>query len=38
MSSEDPRHDSWGHRHAISIMTTVMFALLVLVIVVQVAC
>jgi hypothetical protein len=35
-ASQEPR--SWGHRHFVEIMTTVMVTLLVLVISVQVAC
>jgi len=42
MSEEEPRdlsrERSWGHRHAVTIMTTVMFGLLALVMLVQVAC
>ena len=38
MSPEAPDPQSFGQRHAITILTVVMFSLLVLVCVIQVAC
>ena len=36
MSDKQP--ESWGHRHAVTIMTVIMFSLMALVMVIQVAC
>ena len=36
MSEE--KNESWGHRNAVTIMTVVMFSLLVMVMAIQVAC
>jgi hypothetical protein len=38
IESEDEREQSWGHRHAVTILTTVLFGLLGLVMFVQVSC
>ena len=32
------KHQTWGQRHAVTIMTTVLFGLLALVMIIQVAC
>lgn len=37
-SENSSRSQSWRHRHAVTILTVVLFALLALVITVQVAC
>jgi hypothetical protein len=38
MSEDNNGNQSWGHRHAVTIMTVVMFSLLVMVMAIQVAC
>ncbi len=34
----EPTHTTWGQRHGITILTAVMFGLLALVMIIQVAC
>lgn len=38
MSDESPGPQAWGQRHAVTILTTTLFARLALVMIVQVAC
>lgn len=35
---DEPRRETWGQRHGVTVLTTVVFALLGLVMLIQVAC